>query len=95
MIRGITQIARQTQEDILADLLANAPTAEVRDCTRQYNPKNTNKQHKPAPGICLKSATRTTRMPAFWGYPRHPMITHTIDSYWIPSQNKTKSNLQI
>ena len=23
------------------------------------------------------------------------MITHTIESYWIPSQNKTKSNLQI
>ena len=40
--------------------------------------------------------------------PHHPMIAHTIDqfisdpkskaltsSYWIPSQNKTKSNLQI
>ena len=26
--------------------------------------------------------------------PRRPSITHTIDSYWIPSQNKT-SNLQI
>ena len=26
---------------------------------------------------------------------RRPMITHTIDSYWIPSQNKTKSKLQI
>ena len=25
----------------------------------------------------------------------HPMITHTIYSYKIPSQNKTKSNLQI
>ena len=24
-----------------------------------------------------------------------PMITHTIDSYWIPSPNKTKSKLQI
>ena len=24
-----------------------------------------------------------------------PMITSTIDSYWIPSQNMTKSNLQI
>ena len=24
-----------------------------------------------------------------------PMITPTIDSYWIPSQNMTKSNLQI
>ena len=44
--------------------------------------------------------TRTTRTPAFWGYPRRPMITHTIDqvilnpksilltsSYRIPSQN--------
>ena len=27
--------------------------------------------------------------------PRRLMITHTIDSYWIPSQNKTKSKLQI
>ena len=27
--------------------------------------------------------------------PRCPMITHNIDSYWIPSQNKTKSKLQI
>ena len=26
---------------------------------------------------------------------RNPMITHIIDSYWIPSQNKTKSKLQI
>ena len=23
------------------------------------------------------------------------MITHTIESYWIPSQKKTKSKLQI
>ena len=34
-------------------------------------------------------------MPAFWKYLRHPSITHTVDSYWIPSQNKTKWNLQI
>ena len=27
--------------------------------------------------------------------PCRPMITHTNDSYWIPSQNKTKSKLQI
>ena len=27
--------------------------------------------------------------------PCHLMITHTIDSYWIQSQNKTKSKLQI
>ena len=40
--------------------------------------------------------TRTTRTPAFWGYPpRRLMITHTIESYWIPSQKKTKSKLQI
>ena len=25
----------------------------------------------------------------------HLMITHTIESYWIPSQKKTKSKLQI
>ena len=31
----------------------------------------------------------------FWEYYRHLMITHTIDSYQIPSQNKTKSKLQI
>ena len=39
--------------------------------------------------------TRTTRTPAFWGYPRRLMITHTIESYWIPSQKMTKSKLQI
>ena len=39
--------------------------------------------------------TRTTRTPAFWDTPCHPMITHTSDSHQIPSQNKTKSNLQI
>ena len=26
---------------------------------------------------------------------RHLMITHTIEPYWIPSQKKTKSKLQI
>ena len=35
--------------------------------------------------------TRKTRKPAFGGYPRLPMITQTIDSYLIPSQNKTIS----
>ena len=38
--------------------------------------------------------TRTTRTPALWGYPRRLVITHTIDSYWIPSK-RTKSKLQI
>ena len=41
--------------------------------------------------------TGTTRTPAFWEYPMTthcPMITHTIDSYWILSQNKTTSKLQ-
>ena len=27
--------------------------------------------------------------------PRRLMITHTMESYWIPSQKKTKSKLQI
>ena len=27
--------------------------------------------------------------------PHRLMITHTIESYWIPSQKKTKSKLQI
>ena len=27
--------------------------------------------------------------------PHRPMNTHTIDSYWNPSQNKTKSKLQV
>ena len=27
--------------------------------------------------------------------PRRLTITHTIESYWIPSQKKTKSKLQI
>ena len=33
------------------------------------------------------TTTRTTRTPAFWGYPRRLMITHTIESCGIPSQN--------
>ena len=37
--------------------------------------------------------TRTTRTPAFWGYPRRLMIIHTIESYWNPSQKKTLSTL--
>ena len=37
----------------------------------------------------------TSRTPAFWGYLLRPMITHIIDSYWISSQNKAKSELQI
>ena len=43
----------------------------------------------------IPKLTRTTRTPAFWGYPPLLMITHTIESYWIPSQKKTKSKLQI
>ena len=39
--------------------------------------------------------TRTTRTPAFWDTPCQPMITHNSDSHQIPSQNKTKSKLQI
>ena len=52
----------------------------------------------------FENETRTTTTPAFWGYPRRPMITHTIDqfilnpmsilltsSYRIPSQNKVKA----
>ena len=39
--------------------------------------------------------TRTTRTPAFCDTPRRPMITHTSDSHQIPSQNNTKSKLQI
>ena len=39
--------------------------------------------------------TRTTKTPAFWDTLRRPMITHTRDSHQIPSQNTTKSKLQI
>ena len=42
-----------------------------------------------------QQAQNETRMPGFWDTPRRPMITHTSDSHWIPSQNKTKSQLQI
>ena len=40
--------------------------------------------------------TKTTTF-AFWEYPPPPtpMTTNTIDSYCVPSQNKTKSKLQI
>ena len=39
--------------------------------------------------LSLPNTTRTTRTPALWGYPHRLMITHTIESYWIPSQKKT------
>ena len=45
--------------------------------------------------MIIAEQTRTTRTPAFWGYPRQLMIIHTIGSYRIPSQKKTKSKLQI
>ena len=48
----------------------------------------------PSSGLFTSRRTRTTRTPAFWDTPRHPMITHTSDSHQIPSQNKTKSKLQ-
>ena len=40
----------------------------------------------------VQLTTRTTRMPAFLEQPCCPMITHTIHSYWIPSQNKTSQS---
>ena len=39
--------------------------------------------------------TRTTRTPECWDTPRHLMITHTSELHQIPSQNKTKTKLQI
>ena len=35
-----------------------------------------------------------TRTPAFCGYPRRLMITHTIESYWIPCQKINRSRTQ-
>ena len=32
-------------------------------------------------------------MPALWGYPLCPIITHTIDSYWISTQKQDKVNI--
>ena len=46
----------------------------------------------------LPKSTRTTRMPAFWGYPLPPHdypFYWVILSYWIPNEKKTKSKLQI
>ena len=38
----------------------------------------------------IPQGTRTTGTPAFWGYPHRLMITHTIESCWIPSQSKVE-----
>ena len=46
-------------------------------------------------GTCNKPLLESTRTPAFWDTPYCPTITHTSDSHQIPSQNKTKSKLQI
>ena len=44
-------------------------------------------------GVCVCHwYSLTTKTLAFWGY---LMIIQTIDSYRIPSQNKTTSQLQI
>ena len=45
--------------------------------------------------ICDLIGSLETRTPAFWDTPHRSMITHTSDSHQIPSQNKTKSKLQI
>ena len=43
-----------------------------------------------------RTKTKTTRMSACSeDTPGRLMIAHTIESYWIPSQKKTKSKLQI
>ena len=46
---------------------------------------------------CDENKIKTTGTPVFWEYPPPPptcpMITHTTDSYQIPSQNKTKSQI--
>ena len=44
---------------------------------------------------CDEEKPRVTRKSVFWEYPHHPMVTHTIVSYRIPSQNKRQSKLKI
>ena len=44
--------------------------------------------------LSIPIKTRTTRTPTFWDTPR-PTIIHASDSRQTPSQNKTKSKLQI
>ena len=39
----------------------------------------------------LSEATRTTRTPAFWGYPPPP---HDYPHYWIPSQKNNRSRTE-
>ena len=41
-------------EDILAGLCATAPSVDIRDCLRMYNPNHSNKQHKTEFGKCSK-----------------------------------------
>ena len=36
----------------------------------------------------LPEPTRTTRMPAFWGYPHWPIITHTIEQFILDPKSK-------
>ena len=54
----------------------------------------------PAPlATCREPANVQNRPPSVLYILEHKleqlMITHTIESYWIPSQKKTKSKLQI
>ena len=38
--------------------------------------------------------TRTTRTPAFWDTPRHPVITHTSNSHQTPSQKSKQDKVK-
>ena len=71
----------------------NRPISQILQCVCSISPNTPFRSE-----MCtFLLGTRTPRMPApaFWDTPRCPMITHTGDSHKIPSQNKTKSKLQI
>ena len=86
---------------------SHSPTHPSIMCTQRsgywYSGANTPGHQYPLIILCIgpvSRKTRTTRTPAFWGYPPPPppppppprrlMITHTNESYWIPSQNKVE-----
>ena len=54
MISGIESNPGPTQEDIIAQLCADAVDVTVRDCLRKYDPKNTTDLHKKELGKCKK-----------------------------------------
>ncbi len=69
MAQEAVAAAYQAQEDVLAGLCASAPSNDVRDCLRMYNPQSNNKQHRTEFSKCQKPTLIATL--DYLGIPGH------------------------